>query len=62
MGVVYAKNDTEMSWRSDWVQTVMKTRLANYVTDCTNAIYAKNEIELSWLIEPGLISDKNQTR
>ena len=40
----------------------MKTRLDNYVIDCTDAIYVKNETELSWPIRPSLVYDENQTK
>ena len=42
------------------VQSMMKTREDNDMTDHTSAIYVENEIELLWPIKLGMACDENQ--
>lgn len=42
---VYAKNETERSWKTDHVRFVTKTRQDNDVTEWASAVYTKNNIE-----------------
>ena len=44
----------------DRVQSLMKTRQDNDVTDYKEAVYAKNETKLSWSIRLSVDYDKNQ--
>lgn len=48
--------------RSNWVQSVIKTRQDNDVTDRIGVHYVENKTELSWTIRWGVVCDKNQTR
>ena len=47
---------------SNRVQSVMKTRQDNNMTNCTSVIYVEDETKLLCLIGLGVIYDKNQTR
>lgn len=45
IGMVYSKNETELSWLIRQVRLLMKTKEVNNVTNCISAIYAENDIE-----------------
>ena len=45
--VVYIKNESGCRDQLDWVQSVMKTKDNNNVTDHISLVYAKIETELS---------------
>ena len=60
--LVYSKTETELLRLSNWVQSVMKTKYDNDMTDRIGAVYAKNGIKLSWPIQPSVVYDENQTK
>ena len=48
--------------RSDRVQSMMKTRQGNNMTDRIGIVNAKIEIELLGPIQTGVVSEENQTK
>ena len=58
MVLVCIKIKTELSRLFDWVQSVIKTRQDNDVTDRTGSFFIENDIELLWPIKLIAIYDK----
>ena len=48
--------------RSNQLQSVIKTRQDNDVTDRKDMVYVENKTKLLCLIEPGVVCDENQIR
>lgn len=43
----------------DRVESIMKTREDNNITDRTSVVYIKNDTELLWPIRPGVDCNEN---
>ena len=56
--MVFVETKIELSRLFDWVQSVIKTRQDNDVTDRTGSFFVENDIELLWLIKLIAIYDK----
>lgn len=71
ISVVYVKTELELlrpielsviSYWSNWVRSMIKTRQDNDSIDPIKMAYTKNKIALLWSIESGADCDENQIR
>ena len=58
--MVYVKNETELSCRSNRVWFVKKTKQDNDVTNRIGLVYVETEIELSGPLWSGVVYDEIQ--
>ena len=61
IGVIYIENDIKLSWPTNRVQSVTKTRQDNDMTERIDTVYVKNDIELSWSMRLGVVFVKDKT-
>lgn len=60
-GVISAEYEIELHDQSNSVQSMMKTRQGNDITDRKVLLYIENETKPLWLIRWGMVYDEDQT-